>query len=137
MNPKTNITKSYYWENQKITFSDSLSGVKSATLNGKKIDTGNYIKTSGKYILTVKDKAGNITTKEFVLDKIRPKTNIKEKTYLSGKKIEFSDSLSGISKATLNGKKISNEHVVKKVGTYNLIIVDKCGNQKSVTFKIK
>jgi hypothetical protein len=48
-----------------IKFSDKGSGIKKATLNGKKIKSGKKVKKKGKYTLKVTDKAGNNTTVKF------------------------------------------------------------------------
>lgn len=55
-----------------IKFSDKQSGIKKATLNGKKIKNGKKVKKNGKYTLKVYDKAGNCTTVKFLV-KIRKK----------------------------------------------------------------
>lgn len=58
-----------YKKSVKITFKDKLSGVKSATLNGKKIKSGKKITKAGKYTLVVTDKVGNKTTIKFKIKK--------------------------------------------------------------------
>lgn len=55
-----------------IKFSDKQSGIKKATLNGKKIKNGKKVKKNGKYTLKVYDKAGNCTTVKFTV-KIKKK----------------------------------------------------------------
>ncbi len=52
-----------------INFSDATSGIKSATLNGKKISSGKKVKKSGTYTLVVTDKAGNKKTVKFTIKK--------------------------------------------------------------------
>lgn len=44
----------------KVTFKDSLSGVKSATLDGKKVKSGKRVTKKGTHRLIVTDKAGNV-----------------------------------------------------------------------------
>ena len=61
--------KKTYKKSGKITFKDKLSGVKSATLNGKKIKSGKKITKAGKYTLVVTDKVGNKTTIKFRIKK--------------------------------------------------------------------
>ena len=61
--------KKTYKKSVKITFKDKLSGVKSATLNGKKIKSGKKITKAGKYTLVVTDKVGNKTTIKFRIKK--------------------------------------------------------------------
>jgi hypothetical protein len=53
----------------KITFSDKESGIKKATLNGKKIKSGKKVKKKGSYTLKVTDKAGNVVTVKFKIVK--------------------------------------------------------------------
>ncbi|MBR4020183.1 MAG: hypothetical protein IKI99_02620, partial [Firmicutes bacterium] len=60
--PTTNMKSKTYKKTskgRKITFKDATSGVKKATLNGKKIKNGKVVKKAGKYTLTIYDKAGN------------------------------------------------------------------------------
>jgi len=57
-----------YKKAKKITFSDK-NGIKSATLNGKKVKSGVTVKKSGKYVLKVTDKAGNKKTVRFSIKK--------------------------------------------------------------------
>ena len=55
-----------------IKFSDKQSGIKKATLNGKKIKSGKKVKKNGKYTLKVHDKAGNVKQVKFTI-KIKKK----------------------------------------------------------------
>jgi hypothetical protein len=50
-----------------ITFSDDGSGIKKATLNGKKIKSGTRVTEAGDYTLKVTDKAGNTKTVKFTV----------------------------------------------------------------------
>lgn len=52
-----------------IKFSDKQSGIKSATLNNKKIKSGKKVSKAGSYTLVVKDKAGNTTKIKFKIKK--------------------------------------------------------------------
>lgn len=54
-----------YKRGYKLTFKDSLAGVKTATLNGKKVKSGAKITKKGSYKLVVTDKAGNAKTVKF------------------------------------------------------------------------
>lgn len=107
-------------------------------LNGKEVDT-NIIEvlSDGKYTLEVKSLTGAVKSYKFCIDGKKPTTNIKNnKTYKKAVKITFKDKLSGIKKATLNGKKIKNNKKVSKNGKYTLKITDKAGNKKTIKFKI-
>lgn len=52
-----------------IRFQDTESGIKSATLNGKKIQSGHKVSKAGTYKLVVKDKTGNTTSLVFYVKK--------------------------------------------------------------------
>lgn len=62
-----------YKKNVKLVITDDVSGIKSATINGKKIATkklkGYTVKKNGKYKVVVKDKAGNKTVVTFKIKK--------------------------------------------------------------------
>lgn len=57
-----------YRKSRTIKFTDTY-GVKSATLNGKKIKSGKVVSKAGTYTLKVKDKAGNLRTVRFKIKK--------------------------------------------------------------------
>lgn len=113
--------------------------ITSFTVNGKAQDVNSYYaKKDGKYKVVVKTAAGKKKVVTFYVDSKKPTTNVKNnKTYKKAIKIIFKDGVSGIKKATLNGKKISSGKKVAKNGTYILKITDKAGNVKKVKFKIK
>jgi len=112
--------------------------VASFKVNGK-AQTGNsfYASKDGKNKVTATTATGKKKTVTFYVDRKKPTTNIKNnKTYKKTVKITFKDSISGIKKATLNGKKIKSGKKVKNNGTYTLKITDKAGNVKTVKFTI-
>ncbi len=108
-------------------------------VNGKKQPINRYnASTDGKYKVVVKTATGMTKKVNFCVDTKKPNTNIKnKKTYKKPVKIKFNDKVSGIKKATLNGRKIKYGKTVKKNGTYTLKIYDKAGNVTKVKFKIK
>lgn len=112
------------------------------TVNGKDYDN-EYNKFAfvkdGKYVVKTTLVNGAVSTMNFTVDRTKPTTNMKAKTYKTskGKKITFKDATSGVSKATLNGKKIKSGKLVKKAGKYTLVIFDKAGNKTTVKFTIK
>lgn len=57
--PKTNMKNKTYKKGVKITFSDKIAGIKSATLNGQNIKSGKKVNQAGSYKLVLTDKAGN------------------------------------------------------------------------------
>ncbi|MBP3326608.1 MAG: hypothetical protein J6L77_09355 [Coprococcus sp.] len=48
-----------------IKYYDKASGIKKATLNGKRIKSGKKVTRKGKYVLKVWDKAGNVRVIKF------------------------------------------------------------------------
>lgn len=127
----------YYKKAVTLTFSDTTSGIKSATLNGKAISSGKKVSSNGKYTLKVTDNAGYCKIIKFVVDKKAPTVNVKSKTSNKSVKITYKDKVSGIKSATLNGKKIKSGTTVRAKGSYVLKVKDKAGNTKTVKFKIK
>lgn len=127
-----------YKSTRRIIFSDK-DGIKSATLNGKKIFSGNWVSYSGKYTLKVADKKKNSTKITFLVDKIKPTVSgVKNgKTYKKPVKIKFSDTLSGIKKATLNKITVTSGKKISKKGTYRLEVYDKAGNTEIILFYIR
>ncbi|MCX4318274.1 hypothetical protein AALB52_05365 [Lachnospiraceae bacterium 38-14] len=96
-----------------------------------------YFGTDGVYKLQTKLLNGKKKTVKFTIDTTKPKTNMKNKTYKKGVKITFSDKIAGMKSATLNGQKIKSGKKVNKAGSYKLVLTDKAGNTKKVSFKVK
>lgn len=96
-----------------------------------------YFGTDGVYKLQAKLLNGKMKRVKFTIDTTKPKTNMKDKTYKKGVKITFSDKIAGMKSATLNGKKIKSGKKVNQAGSYKLVLVDKAGNMKKVSFKVK
>ncbi|TGY95428.1 hypothetical protein E5329_14775 [Petralouisia muris] len=90
----------------------------------------------GVYKVKVKMLTGSTKTVKFTVDRTKPQTNIKAKTYSGKVKITFKDKTSGIKKATLNGKRIKSGKTVSRAGNYVLKISDKAGNVRTVKFSI-
>lgn len=90
----------------------------------------------GVYKVKVKMLTGSTKTVKFTVDRTKPQTNIKGKTYSGSVKITFKDKTSGIKKATLNGKRIKSGKTVSGAGNYVLKISDKAGNVRTVKFSI-
>lgn len=130
--------KSCYNTNKKVVL-ESDGVITQFHVNGKPQENNTYTaKKDGKYKLEIKLASGASKKLSFTIDKTKPTTNIKNnKTYKGKVTISCSDKTSGVKKITLNGKKISNNKVVSKKGSYKLQITDKAGNVRSVNFKIK
>lgn len=152
------VTKGKLYKTKRYVTITSKNVIKkvSITRNGKTYKNTNYYEKDGKVYdnvynkfvcvkdgkYTIKTTLVNGTTKStnFTVDKTKPTTNMKAKTYKKtskGYKITFKDVTSGVKSATLNGDKIKSGKVVKKTGSYTLVITDKAGNKKTVKFKIK
>lgn len=66
--PTTNIKAKAYKNKVKITFQDKTSGVKQATLNGRKIKNGTVVSQNGNYVLKITDRAGNVRSVKFSVE---------------------------------------------------------------------
>lgn len=147
------VLRGYQKKEQIIYLSDD-SGILSASLDGKPVlecdlldneDFLYYVTLSpvsladGKHILVISDLYGNENTLTFKTDKTAPivKGIKHKKIYKKAVTIKFSDNVSGLKKATLNGKSIKSGKKVKKVGKYTLLVEDKAGNETKVKFTIK
>ncbi|MDE5966614.1 MAG: hypothetical protein K2G89_07260 [Lachnospiraceae bacterium] len=113
------------------------------TLDGKAVKPGKVVKTNGQHELICWSLDGKVQKLKFVIDKKKPIIYGAKngKTYKRAVTLSFEDLHSGIASVTVNGKKISAKkyegYTVKKNGTYKVVIKDKAGNQRSITFKIK
>ena len=131
--------------NKAISFKVSdPSGIESAVYqknNGTAVafDCTQKIKKNGTYTVTAKDYYGNEAVTTFkIKDTKKPTvTGVKNgKTYTGAKVIKFKDNC-GVSKATLNGKKITSGKKISKKGSYKLVVTDVNGLKTTVAFKIK
>lgn len=120
--------------------SDALSGVSYAKLNNKAISGNTFkVRKDGKYTLVATDNAGNVLKKVFYKDTKKPEIkSIKNKAiYKTTKTIKFSDKLSGVKSAKLNGESIKSGTRVSEKGSYTLVVKDNCNNSVKVKFKVK
>lgn len=126
----------YYDDWTSVELDDNI-GIKSATVNGKKMGTNEMFFNDAKYNITVKDFAGNTTKATFFIDSTDPTVKgVKNNAYYNtSKKITFSDK-NGIKSALLNGKSIKSGKVVSNPGSYKLSVTDPAGNDKEVKFII-
>ena len=102
-------------------------------------DLTQTVKKNGTYTVTAKDYYGNEAVKTFTIKDTKKPTvsGVKNgKTYIGAKTVTFKDNC-GISKATLNGKKISSGRKITKKGSYKLVVTDINGLKTTVSFKIK
>lgn len=97
-----------------------------------------FLEKEGTYTFTIKLESGAKKTQKVYVDNTAPKTNVKSgKSYKKGYKLTFSDKISGIKSAKLDGKKVKSGTKVNKKGKHTLVLKDKQGNTKTVKFTIK
>jgi hypothetical protein len=129
-NDKT-VWEDSYWENGFSSFENIGESYKADVhLNGSYTIrlVGENDETLASKIIKVKK-----------VDKVAPviKGVANGKRYKKSVTITFSDKLSGISYATLNGNKIKNGAKVSKAGQYYLYVYDKAGNEAYCSFIIE
>lgn len=129
--------KSYYRTNKTVQAESEGVIISFKVNNVSQSDNSYKAEEEGLYVVKAKLLAGNTKTLKFTIDKTKPVTNIKAKKYKKKVTINFRDKLSGVKKATLNGKKIKSGKVVNKKGNYLLKVTDRAGNVRSVKFSIK
>lgn len=104
-----------------------------ASLNGKAFVSGTKLVQEGKYVLKVTDQIGNVTTREFTIDRTTPiVTGVKSKQLTNKSVIVYFNEGS----ATLNGKNIASGQTVVASGSYTLKVTDEAGNVTLLTFTI-
>ena len=82
-------------------------------------------------------KTKTVHTTGFCIDNTAPKVNVKKnQKYEKGIKLIFSD-LCGVRWAKLDGKKIKSGTKVTMKGKHQLVVMDKAGNKKSISFVIR
>ncbi len=129
--------KAYYCKNKKVKV-ESEGVITSFKVNQEVQPENVYTaKKEGTYSLKVKLLSGSSKTLKFTIDKTKPTVSVKARDYKGKVTIKFQDKLSGVKKATLNGKSIKNGKSVSKKGSYVLKVTDKAGNVKTVKFSIK
>lgn len=104
-----------------------------ATLNGEPYTSGKLISQPGKYTLRLSDATGNETVTIFTIDRTAPVISGVKSRQVTNQSvtIQYNEGT-----ATLNGKRIRNNWLVKNSGAYTLRVTDQAGNVKSLTFTI-
>ena len=139
--------KKSYKKSIKITLKNVKSGSASYKKSKKskakvsKFGSGTVVyraSKQGTYTIKVTYKNGKSETIKFTIDKKKPTVNVKSgKKYKKGKKVIVKDSLSGIKKVTLNGKKCKTKFKLKKKGKNTIRVWDKAGNKRTIKVKVK
>ncbi|MEH7504792.1 S8 family serine peptidase [Neobacillus drentensis] len=111
-----------------ITFNEAT-----ATLDGKAFTSGTKATSEGDHTLVVTDAAGNVTTIKFTIDKTAPTVVgvVNNDFYNKNVTLSFNE-LGGL----LNGTSVPSGTIVKKEGTYTLVVTDAAGNVTTVKFTI-
>ncbi|MFP5111451.1 S8 family serine peptidase [Bacillaceae bacterium C204] len=111
-----------------ITFNEAT-----ATLDGKAFTSGTKITSEGDHTLVVTDAAGNAKTIKFTIDKTAPTVVgvVNNGFYNKNVTLSFNE-LGGL----LNGTPVPSGTIVKKEGTYTLVVTDAAGNVTTVKFTI-
>lgn len=112
--PEVNGVKDKGLYNHDVTVEFNELG---ALLNGESVPSGVVVSKDGNYTLTVTDKAGNVTTVNFIVDKTAPVLKVTvDKPILSAPNhkmenikvnLDYSDSLSGIDSVVLESIKVN------------------------------
>lgn len=103
--------------------------------------------TNSTHKIKVVDGAGNSRTYTWYSDSEKPTATgtlngkkvklLKGKAYKSGIKVFGRDVGSGVASVKLDGKTIKRAKALTAKGKHTIIVKDKCGNSRTVTFKIK
>lgn len=97
-----------------------------------------FLDKEGVYSFTVKLESGAKKSQKVYVDNTAPTANVKAgKSYKKGYKLTFSDKVSGIKTAKLDGKTVKSGTKVTKKGKHTLVLKDKAGNTKTIKFTIK
>ncbi|WP_315112890.1 immunoglobulin-like domain-containing protein [Clostridium intestinale] len=117
-----------YNKDVEVTFNEGT-----ATLNGKPFESGSKVTKEGQYTIIVVDKAGNISTRTFVIDKTAPVVSgVEDGNHYNNKvNVSFNEGT-----ATLNGATFTSGTDITEEGTYTLVVKDNAGNTTTKTFTI-
>jgi len=115
------------------------SGIRYALLNGNQVDSGTKVVEEGMYKVEISDMAGNVAVKEFIIDRTSPDVYgaANQQVYTSDVTITYSDNLSGIKSAALNGKNILSGAIISQSGDYTLTVTDFGNNITERKFKLQ
>ena len=115
------------------------SRINHALINDVPFESGKKVCEEGAYKIELTDTAGNLSTKDFIIDRTPPEIiGIEDQmTYKNDVSINISDKLSGIQSAALNGATILPGSVVSENGNYTLVVTDFAGNTATRSFSIQ
>lgn len=117
-----------YNEDVTISFNEGIG-----ILDGKPFTSETKVSAEGEHTIIVVDRAGNISSVSFVIDKTAPVvTGVEDdESYPSNVVITFNEG-----EASLNGVPFVNGTEITKEGTYTIVVKDKAGNTTTKTFTI-
>ncbi len=147
---KTVAANSHQKLTVKVTVTDANLTAKTVKKNGVTIawPSTNAFSTDGQYVVTATDKAGNVTSFAFSVDKTAPKVVVKTS---AGKTVPQNGTVSGkvlvtVSDAALSAKTIKKDgkaltwpttNAFTAKGKYTVTATDKAGNTAVYTFTIR
>lgn len=116
----------YFSADKTIKYNTSQSGLKSALLNGVCFESGKVVSCEGYYTVQITDNAGNVSQKNFVIDKSTPNIiGVENNGIYNGEiYICFNDNMSGIKFATLDDKPFASGSIVNEKGNHLLKVSD-------------
>lgn len=127
--------------NQDVTFTwsnaTSSQAAISAALDGRSYTKGSKISAEGKHTLVLSDRAGNLTTYTFTIDKTNPKGELVgvENGGITKGEVTFTWSEGNLT-ATLNGKTYASSAKISVHGSYTILLRDRASNSTTYTFII-
>lgn len=126
----------YYRDEVELFLSDNV-GIKTATVNGKRMGNEEYFWKDARYVVKATDFAGNTASKTFIVDSTAPivKGVANSRYYNTAKIVKWEDKY-GIKSATLNGKSVKSGVRVYTSKKHKLVVTDKAGNKRTVNFVI-
>jgi hypothetical protein len=137
---QVNNNSNYFSSDKTVTyFKTNGSEIKYALLNGVPFESGKIVTQDSFYRVEVSDQIGNIATEEFLVDKTPPIISGVENNmvYKTDVKINFSDNLSGVKSALLNGQNVSSGTVLKANGDYKITVTNFGDLISELNFKIQ
>ncbi|NLT62929.1 MAG: hypothetical protein GXY01_00495 [Clostridiales bacterium] len=129
-----------YFSSEKIISYHKYGGscIKNALLNNAPFMSGKRDNEEGVYKIEVTDKAGNFASDCFIIDKTPPEVFGVENNmvYNTDVTINYSDDLSGVKSAMLNGRNVLSGCILTGNGDYTLKVTDYADNVTERSFKI-
>ena len=122
--------------NKNVSFTWS-EGSATATLDGEPYTSGATIRTEGRHVIILTDRAENSTTYTFEIDKTAPSGTLSgvENGGVTNSIVTFSWDEDGAT-ATINSISYASGSEIRIEGKYTIILTDRAGNSTTYTFEI-